>query len=491
MLAAEVPVGDAGPAAIGGAAADETVVEDLVLEPYACGRLILDKDDDDDWWLTDLETLETVLLPSQFQNPSLIFAAGNVRACIMDEDGAHGITVDEFMKKNVYLAGDRRIMVEKRGDTEVQADFNDYISRYREANVKTPSPNIGDDISLDIAVFVRARGSGCRVYWCLNRFYLVMKLNSYGGQPSQWIKHARPSWEKRLQGSLGVNHLIGSTQTKQDVAFRDRCLPYVGASSMGAIGLLSMWGSRSSRQTGAFDNLASRCVAASLCRSLLKFACEGASADGAFSVFFDEAWSGRWPRPSSSRNCLRARLTMDDDGLVDVASWQLLGSQHGGIAKAAWDDLCIDTYLEPGTSLVPFTKLLDRSALCVTSQWLWAQLVVYIRRRLDMRVLKAALEGDLCFTWVGVDHQTHIYTDVDRQVWQYVESCKRDVLLDDFKAYSFVTDKGDAGSLPLQFSASAFSNNRAYLHVPVASSLAAEVCSRGVPERGGVRAFIL
>ena len=52
--------------------------------------------------------------------------------------------------------------------------------------------------------------------------------------------------------------------------------------------------------------------------------------------------------------------------------------------------------------------------------------------------------------------------------------------MDAYRSASFVTDKGDAGGLPLQFSATAFADNGAFINVP-AVFVAVEEVGEGVP----------
>ena len=56
--------------------------------------------------------------------------------------------------------------------------------------------------------------------------------------------------------------------------------------------------------------------------------------------------------------------------------------------------------------------------------------------------------------------------------------------MDAYRSASFVTDKGDAGGLPLQFSAAGFADNGAFVNVPTVIVAIEQVGKRGIHRLG-------
>ena len=145
-----------------------------------------------------------------------------------------------------------------------------------------------------------------------------------------------------------------------------------------------------------------------------------------------------------------------------------------------WQKLLLDNCSAYGTQAVLLAELLVRLAALSDHEGLFAQVAVAVGNRIDAWVLRLALDKDSKFAWVGWD-QAHAHGyDVDRVCWQYVETCKTLKGVDAYRSASFVTDKGDAGGLPLQFSATGFADNSAFINVP-AVFVAIEEVGEGVP----------
>ena len=67
---------------------------------------------------------------------------------------------------------------------------------------------------------------------------------------------------------------------------------------------------------------------------------------------------------------------------------------------------------------------------------------------------------------MGTDIALSRKHDIDRHCAVYVASCKAAKPSAAYRDISFITDKGESGSLPYQFSATIFSDNVAYMNIP-------------------------
>ena len=236
----EAPPGDA--AALGDISGGDD--KDMALLPYDAGRLQVDEAIDGTWWVTDVLTKESKQVPPDIVMPELLFTVDRDRAVLMCAASDEAAAVDEMMAKKVYLHKGMRIMQEVRKNGEAQFEFEDYWSRHREATLNIPFSSFSADLTFQIAVFVRERGVGCRVYWSMSNLYKLMKLDSYKKVPSKWVYNSVDSWGKMLK-VCGCDHIIHSQLKQRDeVTVQQKCLAATSASSVGLVALLAIFGGR-------------------------------------------------------------------------------------------------------------------------------------------------------------------------------------------------------------------------------------------------------
>lgn len=132
---------------------------------------------------------------------------------------------------------------------------------------------------------------------CLYQFF---GFHSYQGRPSEWAYRSLPRWQSQLQGSFGDGHFVWSTSAApgalraQERPFCDRCLPFVGISTLGVLALLCRWGYLRREVGGVADNK-QKLAARSLLEALTSAAL-GAVAQTCIRIVVVRKWACVWPR---------------------------------------------------------------------------------------------------------------------------------------------------------------------------------------------------
>ena len=262
------PPGGEEPPDDGAAVGDTLVVDEIALEflPYAAGRLQVDEAWDGTWWITDMLTKESKMIPPQITVPVLYVREDGSRAALTCAATDEAVAVDEVMVRQVFLSKGMMVIVEERDQGDVQFELEDYWSRHREATVDVAAASLGVELHFHLSVFVRERGGGCRGFWAMSTLYDLMKLDQYKKTASKWVYNCVDSWCQSLKG-FGNDHIIqGQTVKRANVLLSQKCVAATSASSIAVVALLAIFAGRSHR-AGGFKDSAQQARAQRRCSS--------------------------------------------------------------------------------------------------------------------------------------------------------------------------------------------------------------------------------
>ena len=130
-------------------------------------------------------------------------------------DGFVPIVVDEEMQTNLYRDGRGvQYLCSRIAGEETIKVFEHLQTRYREAVVDLRVGSTNSMTKLNVAVFLRPRANGCRIYANLFAIYGVLGLKVAKARPSKWVYDRHASWELRIQKTLGRGHICHSNQSE-------------------------------------------------------------------------------------------------------------------------------------------------------------------------------------------------------------------------------------------------------------------------------------
>ena len=367
---------------------------------------------------------------------------------------------------------------ERKADTFNYYTLDSIASRQRSAEVELKLGACAAKETINVAVFVRARSCNQRVFWQLQYFFKMLRLEStHGGVASKWVDKGQERWASWLKDTVGFGdgHIIYSTflspytTKRSSLPFRERCLDSSSISTCGLMLLGARWASIPKNQ-GGLATLQSRHAASALVDTLIGWT----SGVDAFKLIIELApgvgWTCRWPRPpqyTSGHNVLEVTVA---GGKIDLTAFQtfLQTDDCTGVARHVCAAVAVLVPIADNDyplSQFLFRTVTTKAVLHVAAQ-VCMQLSVRLEKLMGDSVVKNLQLPGITFKWKELTNNAIEGNGLGKILAQYISACRQESKAS--VVLGMPTDKASVCGLPLQVSTVIMPNNVALLCCPQA-----------------------
>ena len=304
------------------------------------GMLFVDQGDDDNWYVSNIVTLEAKQLPLgvkweiQFHPTTGFAAAINLTP---DAKGDHQLVdLDEFMDRRLLYSatsGERFLQnrAAKCGHGGL-VSLDDLLLKHGLCDLKVSIGGSNAVIAWKGFAFGHCRPCKSQLYWSLFSLYPALGLTCYQNQPSQWVHRRKKAWGKLTERLYGPgqfvfsNFITAKTEAKSKLAFSERCLPDPSVSTAGLLLILSQAAFQDRQHGGLADNEHAE-TALLIFKAFLDQYVGKESKE--LVVLNDEKWRPCWPRPNTetSHGARSFQLSITASCLVDLTAFRTLASE--------------------------------------------------------------------------------------------------------------------------------------------------------------------
>lgn len=418
------------------------------------GRICLDQVGVSQWWLTDLVTQQSVLLPEHADWEIVIDESSGFGMLARGGDGEDIYTadLDSFLTERVFceLGPDEKLYIESAGKLAKLTDVLTLQTRFAEAVASIKIGAACTRADATVYIFKRKRTAGALVFWNLHSVYDKLALSSYNKVPSKWVGKSLPRWAAWLQQWPNLWSIVKSTSCNhsatEDLPDASMCLPTSAASTVTLLLLLWRW-SCCSRASGGLEDVGDRRAAKELLLALLRCLAPVAIV---CNVLVQQDWSCRWPRPHQVMGFTMVELPINKLE-IDLNPLASLEGSGGACAKKWLRSILGKEYIGNDLKLSA-ASFLQAAAGCRILAPLVGQIMWGLASAIDRELFKACTgRTEPARREVGLHKATDWKRDdraMHAHLCKYMAAAQLETATQQF--YCIATDKGTPGGYSLQ-----------------------------------------